>query len=65
MKEWTTPNCRNTPSNINVEEEEIADALKRRQCVDAGTGQKIYSMEEEDDDDVDDDDGDGKNIKYI
>ena len=26
MKEWTTPDCRNTPSNINVEEEEIVDA---------------------------------------
>ena len=28
MKEWTTPDSRNTPSNINLEEEEIVDALR-------------------------------------
>ena len=28
MKEWTTPDCRNTPSNINLEEEEIVDDLR-------------------------------------
>ena len=28
MKEWTTPDCRNTPSNINLEGEEIVDALR-------------------------------------
>ena len=27
MKEWTTPDCRNTPSTTNLEEEEIVDAL--------------------------------------
>ena len=27
MKEWTTPDCRNTPSTANLEEEEIVDAL--------------------------------------
>ena len=27
MKEWTTPDCRSTPSNINLEEEEIVDDL--------------------------------------
>ena len=27
LKEWTTPNSRNTPSNTNLEEEEIMDAL--------------------------------------
>ena len=26
MKEWTTPDCRNTPSTTNREEEEIVDA---------------------------------------
>ena len=26
MKEWTTPDCRNTPSPTNLEEEEIVDA---------------------------------------
>ena len=28
MKELTTPDCRNTPSNINPEEEEIVDDLR-------------------------------------
>ena len=28
MKDWTTPDCRNTHSNINLEEEEIVDALR-------------------------------------
>ena len=28
MKEWITPDCRNTPSNINLAEEEIVDALR-------------------------------------
>jgi hypothetical protein len=28
LKEWTTPDCRNTPSIINLEEEEIMDDLK-------------------------------------
>ena len=27
MKEWTTPECRNTPSTANLEEEVIVDAL--------------------------------------
>jgi len=27
LKEWTTPDSRNTPSNTNFEEEEIVDAL--------------------------------------
>ena len=27
MKEWTTPDCRNTPSTTKLEEEEIVDAL--------------------------------------
>ena len=27
LKEWTTPDSRNTPSTINLEEEEIVDAL--------------------------------------
>jgi len=26
LKEWTTPDFRNTPSNTNLEEEEIVDA---------------------------------------
>jgi len=26
LKEWTTPGSRNTPSNTNLEEEEIVDA---------------------------------------
>ena len=26
MKEWTTPDCRNTPSTTNLEEEELVDA---------------------------------------
>jgi len=26
LKEWTTPDCRNTPSTTNLEEEEIVDA---------------------------------------
>jgi hypothetical protein len=26
LKEWTTPDFRNTPSTTNVEEEEIVDA---------------------------------------
>ena len=26
MKEWRTPDCRNTPSTTNLEEEEIVDA---------------------------------------
>jgi len=26
LKEWTTPDCRNTPSPTNLEEEEIVDA---------------------------------------
>jgi len=26
LKEWTTPDCRNTPSTKNLEEEEIVDA---------------------------------------
>jgi len=26
LKEWTTPDCRNTPSTRNLEEEEIVDA---------------------------------------
>jgi len=26
LKEWTTPDCRNTPSTTNIEEEEIVDA---------------------------------------
>ena len=28
MKEWTTPDYRNTPSNINLEEKEIVDVLR-------------------------------------
>ena len=28
MKEWTTPDPRNTPSTTNLEEEEIVDALE-------------------------------------
>ena len=28
MKELTTPDCRNTPSNMNLKEEEIVDALR-------------------------------------
>jgi len=27
LKEWTTPEFRNTPSTTNLEEEEIVDAL--------------------------------------
>jgi len=27
LKEWTTPDFRNTPSTTNLEEEEIVDAL--------------------------------------
>ena len=27
LKEWTTPDSRNTPSTTNLEEEEIVDAL--------------------------------------
>jgi hypothetical protein len=27
LKEWTTPDNRNTPSTTNIEEEEIVDAL--------------------------------------
>ena len=27
MREWTTPDFRNTPSTTNLEEEEIMDAL--------------------------------------
>jgi hypothetical protein len=27
LKEWTTPDCRNTPSTANLEEEEIVDVL--------------------------------------
>jgi hypothetical protein len=27
LKEWTTPDFRNTPSTTNIEEEEIVDAL--------------------------------------
>ena len=27
MKEWTTPDTRNTPSTTNLEEEDIVDAL--------------------------------------
>jgi hypothetical protein len=27
LKEWTTPESRNTPSTTNLEEEEIVDAL--------------------------------------
>jgi len=26
LKEWTTPDCRNTPSTTNLEEKEIVDA---------------------------------------
>jgi len=26
LKDWTTPDCRNTPSTANLEEEEIVDA---------------------------------------
>jgi len=26
LKEWTTPDCRNTPSTTNLEEEETVDA---------------------------------------
>ena len=26
MKEWATPDCRNTPSTTNLQEEEIVDA---------------------------------------
>jgi len=26
LKEWTTPDCRNTPSTTNPEDEEIVDA---------------------------------------
>ena len=28
LKEWTTSDCRNTPSNINLEEDEIVGALR-------------------------------------
>ena len=28
LKGWTTPDWRNTPSNVNLEEEEIVDALR-------------------------------------
>jgi hypothetical protein len=28
FKEWRTPNCRNAPSNVNLEEEEIVDDLR-------------------------------------
>jgi hypothetical protein len=28
LKEWTTPDSRNTPSITNLEEEEIVDALR-------------------------------------
>jgi len=39
LEEWTTLDSRNTPSNTNLEEEVIVDALGKWQCVDAGTGQ--------------------------
>ena len=29
MKEWTTSDCRNTPSNVNLEDKEIMDALRK------------------------------------
>jgi len=39
-KEWTKPDFRNTPSTINLEEEEIVDAPGNDgKHVDAGTGQ--------------------------
>ena len=28
MKQWTTPDSQNTPSNINLKEEETVDALR-------------------------------------
>ena len=28
LQKWTTPDCRNTPPNINLEEEEIMDGLR-------------------------------------
>jgi hypothetical protein len=49
LKEWTTPDRRNTPSTTNLEGEEIVDAPGG---VDAGTGQTTSSMEEDDDDDI-------------
>jgi len=38
LKEWTTPDSRNTPSTTNLEEEEIVDA-PGNDGNDAGTGQ--------------------------
>jgi len=50
LKEWTTPDCRNTPSTTNLEEGEI---VAMRRCRESSKGPK--SMEEDDDDDDDDD----------
>ena len=48
MKEWTTPDFRNTPSTTNLEEEEIVDA--------PGNDGNASMPEQVKDDDDDDDD---------
>jgi len=39
LREWITTDWRNTPSTTNPVDEEIVDARKGWQRVDAGTGQ--------------------------
>ena len=45
MKEWTTPDFRNTPSTTNLEEEEIVDAPEN-------DGNESMSDQEDNDDDL-------------
>ena len=64
MKEWTTPDFRNTPSTTNIEEEEIVDAPGNDD--NASIPEQIKrpkSMEEDDDDYYDDDDNKNRERK--
>ena len=45
LKEWTTPDFRNTPSTTNLEEEEIVDAPEN-------DGNESMSDQEDNDDDL-------------
>jgi len=53
LKEWTTPDCRNTPSTTNLVEEEIVDALENDG--NASMPEQVKRLNHGDDDDVDDD----------
>jgi len=60
LKEWTTPDCRNTPSTTNLEEEVIVDAPGNDG--NASMPEQVKRPDDDDDDYDDDDDDDDDDV---